>query len=94
MNNNDKVHSSAWIAQAWISFVVALSATALGLIYVPLNTWAKAYLAISTTFAISSTISVSKTTRDVHESRKVIARVDEARVERLLAEHDTLNTLK
>lgn len=90
-NSNNSVHSSAWIAQAWISFALALSATAMGLLYVPLNTWAKAYLAISTTFAISSTISLSKTTRDLHESRKVIARVDEARIERLLAEHDTLN---
>ena len=63
----------------------------MGLLYVPLNTWAKAYLAISTPFAISYTISLSKTTRDLHESRKVIARVDEARIERLLAEHDTLN---
>lgn len=94
MNNNDKIHSSGWIIQCWISFAIALSATTLGLIYVPLNTWAKAYLAISTAFAISSTVSVSKTTRDLHESRKVVARVDEARIERLLTEHDTLNPLK
>ncbi len=37
---------------------------------------------------MTSSISLSKTVRDQHEAPHVVARVDEARFERLLAEHD------
>ncbi|NJL87199.1 MAG: hypothetical protein HC886_16450 [Leptolyngbyaceae cyanobacterium SM1_1_3] len=88
--NNNKAHSSGWIAQSWISFVFAITATTIGIVYVPLDAWAKGYLAISFAFTVSSTISISKTTRDLHEGRRLVARVDEAHIERILAEHHPL----
>ena len=83
-------HSAAWVFQSWASFVLSLIATGVGLFYLPSTTWAKAYMSISVLFTISSTISVSKTTRDIHESEKLTAMVDEARVEKLLSEHHPL----
>ncbi|MEO0455812.1 MAG: YiaA/YiaB family inner membrane protein [Cyanobacteria bacterium P01_A01_bin.114] len=88
--SNNSLHSSGWILQCWISFVVSLFATTMGLIYMPMNAWSRGYMAVSVLFTVSSTISISKTTRDQHESRKIIAKVDEARVERLLADHHPL----
>jgi hypothetical protein len=80
-------HSAAWIIQAWISFAVSISATAIGITYLPVDGWVKGYLGMGLAFTVGSTISISKTTRDIHESQKLTARVDEARVEKLLSDH-------
>ena len=87
---NSQEHSSAWIVQAWASFIISLSATTIGIVYLPVDGWIKGYLGMGLTFTVGSTLSMAKTVRDVHESKKLTARVDEARVERLLAEHHPL----
>lgn len=79
-------HSSAWQAQVWISFVVSVMATAVGVYCLPVDTWIKGYLAMGLLFSVGSTLSLAKTSRDQHEARKIAARVDEARMERLLTE--------
>ena len=81
-------HSSAWIAQAWIAFIVSGFATSIGILNLPVDHWIKGYLGMGYLFSVASTISLSKTVRDIHESNKVLSRVDEAKLERLLAEHD------
>ena len=43
---------------------------------------------MSALYAVTSSISLGKTVRDQHEASRVVARVDEARFERLLTEHD------
>lgn len=91
MSNTPK-HSAAWIAQSWISFIVALLSTTWGILYLPMEGWAKGYMALSFAFTVSSTISISKTTRDMHESNSISAKVEEARVEKILATHSPLNT--
>ncbi len=86
-------HSQAWVVQAWVSFVIAVVAMTVGVINLPSNgssPWVKGYLGIGLLFTVSSTFSLGKTVRDVHEAKKISSRVDEARVERLLAEHHPL----
>lgn len=39
-------------------------------------------------FSVVSTASLSKTVRDVEESKTMMGRIDEAKLERLLAEYD------
>jgi len=90
-HSTSQVHSAAWIIQAWVSFVVSISATAIGITYLPVDSWIKGYLGMGLAFTVGSTISISKTTRDVHEAQRLTARVDEARVEKLLSEHHPLN---
>jgi hypothetical protein len=81
-------HSAGWITQTYISFAVALAALTVGIAYLPGDPWMRAFLAISALYAVTSSISLAKTVRDQHESSRVVARVDEARFERLLTEHD------
>lgn len=81
-------HSSAWLVQAWASFVISLSATTIGILYLPVDNWIKAYMGMGTMFSVASTFSLGKTVRDVHEGKKLISRVDEAKLEKILAEHD------
>lgn len=82
------VHTSAWIVQTWASFLISLSATAIGIWYLPVDSWVKGYLGMGLLFSIGSTISLSKTTRDIHEAGRLLSKVDEAKLERLLAEYD------
>jgi hypothetical protein len=83
-------HSAAWVFQTWISFIISVSAITIGVIYLPVNGWVKGYLGIGFAFSIASTISLSKTLRDIDESKRLTARVDGARVEKLLSEHHPL----
>ncbi|MBI5496320.1 MAG: hypothetical protein HY904_14960 [Deltaproteobacteria bacterium] len=79
-------HSPAWVAQVWISFVLSALATVAGVYFLPVDAWMKGYLLMGVLFTMGSTLSLAKTTRDLHESHKLTSRVEEARVERLLTE--------
>lgn len=81
-------HSAAWGFQTKVSFVVSLTGLILGLVYLPVEPWARAYLATASLYAITSAINLSKAMRDEHEATRVVSRVDEVKLERLLAEHD------
>ena len=81
-------HSSAWAFQTKVSFVVSLAGLVLGIVYLPVDPWMRAYLAVSGLYVVTSTISLSKTLRDEHESHRLLSRVDEVKLERFLAEHD------
>jgi hypothetical protein len=83
-------HSSAWIIQTWLSFALSVSAMSIGILYLPVDNWIKGYMGMGLLFTIGSTSSLSKTTRDIHESKKITSRIDEAKVERILSEHHPL----
>lgn len=81
-------HSSAWVIQTWISFIISISATSIGIIYLPVDGWVKGYMSMGLAFSVGSTVSVTKTQRDLHESKKMISKIEEAKVEKILAEHN------
>ena len=85
-------HSAAWIAQVWISFVLSMGATAIGIYSMPVDLWIKGFMMMGLFFSVGSAISLSKTLRDQHESQRLSARIDVARVSKLSAEHDPLQT--
>ncbi|MDJ0731851.1 MAG: YiaA/YiaB family inner membrane protein [Crocosphaera sp.] len=87
-NNLTQDHSAAWVIQTWLSFILAVSTTSIGILYLPVNNWIKAFMGMGLTFTIGSTISLTKTQRDLHERKKIVSRVDEAKVEKLLSEHN------
>ena len=60
--------SNGWIVQTYISFAVSMSALALGIAYMPGDPWKRAFLAVAALYAVTSSISLSKTVRDQHES--------------------------
>ncbi len=87
----EPTHSGAWVIQVWLSFVLALGVTAIGIYHLPVDGWMKAFLGMGLLFTVGSTFSLSKTLRDVHEQQRMHNRIDEARVTRLLAEVDPLS---
>ncbi|MEL6930787.1 MAG: YiaA/YiaB family inner membrane protein [Cyanobacteria bacterium J06600_6] len=83
-------HSSAWIAQTWLSFIISISATSIGILYLPANVWIKGFMGMGLVFTVGSTVSLTKTQRDLHEANKLTFKIEEARVEKILSEHDNL----
>lgn len=81
-------HSSAWIIQTWASFILAISCTSIGIIYLPVDPWIKGFMGMGLLFTVGSTVSLTKTQRDIHESTKLISKIEEAKVEKILAEHN------
>jgi len=90
-----QVHTAAWIFQTWLSFILSISATLIGILYLPaVDNWVKGYLGMGLLFSVGSTISLSKTTRDIEESKRIINRIDEAKLEKLLADYDPFRDMK
>jgi hypothetical protein len=91
MSKSDRDHSTAWIVQTWISFIISISATSVGIINLPVDNWVKSFMGMGLAFSVGSTISLTKTQRDLYENRKLISKIDEAKVEKILAEHNSLH---
>ena len=77
-------HSGAWIAFTYASFAASVFMVGIGVLYAPVDIWIKAYLAMGAALLVQSCITMTKTLRDVHESGKLVNRIEDARAERLL----------
>jgi len=81
-------NTSAFDAQAAISFGTALFAMLVAIYYLDSDPWPKAFLALATLFLVTSAFTLAKCIRDAQESQYVVSRIDQARIDRILAEHD------
>lgn len=82
--------TNAWILQCWVSFILATSTTAIGIVYLPVDIWVKGFVGMGLTFSVGSSFTLAKTIRDNNEATRLTARIDEARVEKILADHHPL----
>lgn len=82
--------TAAWVFQVWASFILAVSATSFGILFLPVDNWVKGFMGMGLTFSVGSSFTLAKTVRDNHEAQRILSRVDEARVEKLLSDHDPL----
>jgi hypothetical protein len=78
----------AFFAQAAISFGLSLLAVAIGVALLPVDPWIRAFLAVGMLYAVTSTFTLAKVVRDRQEDSALAQRVDRARVDKLIAEHD------
>ena len=86
MNQNVQPHSNAWITFTYVSFSASAFMVALGVYYLPIDFWMKGYLAMGIVMLIQSCVTLSKTIRDLHESGRLVNRIEDAKAERLLME--------
>ena len=82
--------TAAFFAQASISFGVSIAAMAVGIAYLPLSGWPRAFLALGLLYTVTSAFTLAKCVRDKQEEFAVVSRVDQARLDKLLAEQDVL----
>ena len=80
--------TTAFYAQAGISFAVAVVAMGFGVAYLPVGPWVRGFLALGALFLVTSTFTLAKCVRDAQETSGLTTRLDQARMDRILAEHD------
>ena len=81
-------NTNAFFLQAGISFAVALLTMVFAVFYLPVDPWIRAFLGLGIMYLTTSTFTLAKCVRDSQENQTVYARLDQARVDRILAEHD------
>ena len=81
-------NSTAFFAQSALAFGIAIFTMLAAIYYLPADPWPKAFLALGTLFLTTSSFSLAKCVRDAQENQHVVSRLDQARVDRILAEHD------
>jgi hypothetical protein len=85
--------TAAFYGQAVASFAVAMAATAIGIYQLTADAWVRAFLAIAVLYLVTSAFTLAKVVRDRQEAGQIASRVDQARLEKLLAEHDPFEKL-
>lgn len=80
--------SPAWIFFVHAAFAIAVSLMAVGICLLPVTLWIKGYFGMGLFFTVGSTITLTKTLRDYHESRKLINRLKEVKTEKILQDFE------
>ncbi|MFC4467160.1 YiaA/YiaB family inner membrane protein [Streptomyces xiangluensis] len=86
-------NTAAFYGQAVASFGVAMAATTVGIFRLEADAWVRAFLAIAVLYLVTSAFTLAKVIRDRQEAGQIVSRVDQARLEKLLAEHDPFEKL-
>ena len=81
-------NTTAFAAQAAISFGASLFAMLVAVYFMDADPWIKGFLALGTLYLTTSTFTLAKVVRDMQEDNTTIHRLDAARLERILAQHD------
>jgi hypothetical protein len=82
--------TAAFFAQSVISFTVSLAVTIVGIGYLQDSRWVRAFLALGLLYVVTSSFTLAKCIRDRQEETAIVSRVDQARLDKLLAEQDLL----
>ena len=90
---NQSKNTNAFFAQAAISFGVALVAMVFAILYLPVDPWIRAFLGLGIMYVTTSAFTLAKCVRDAQENLTVISRIDQARVDKILAEHDPFRSV-
>jgi hypothetical protein len=88
MNTQNQPHSGAWITFNYANVAIALGMTVGGVFFLPLDVWIKGYMLMGIAMLVSSSISVTKTIRDVQESARLLTKIEDAKTEQLLMRMD------
>jgi hypothetical protein len=86
-------NTNAFFLQSGISFAVALLTMIFAVLYLPVEPWIRAFLGLGTMYLTTSAFTLAKCVRDAQENQSVASRLDQARVDKLLAEHDPFKSL-
>lgn len=83
--------TTAFYVQSMISFGIALAAVVIAIYQLPAEPWVQAFFALGVFYLVTSAFTLAKTIRDRQDEETVVKRVDQARMDKLLAEHDPFN---
>ena len=76
--------SPGWVAFSYIAFATSLLMVGIGIVFLPIETWMRGYLAIGILMVVQSCITLAKTQRDAAENARLVNRIETARTEKKL----------
>lgn len=59
-----------------------------GIVFLPVDGWIRGFLGLGVLYTVTSAFTLAKCIRDRQEGSALVSRVDQARLDKLLAEHD------
>lgn len=77
---------NSWTMFTGLSFIVAAGMMVGGIYFLEASFAAKGFYAMAAIMLVHTSVTITKTLRDVEESRRLSNRIDDARTERLLME--------
>jgi hypothetical protein len=80
--------TGAYFAQAVASFSIALVTLTVGIAYLHVDAWIRAFLGLGMLYTVTSAFTLAKVIRDRQEETRYTSRIDQARLDKLLSEHD------
>jgi len=80
--------TAAFYVQAVLSFGLSLTAVGFGVVFLPVDGWVRAFLGIAMLYTVTSAFTLAKVIRDRQDDTYIASRVDRARLDKLLTEHD------
>lgn len=80
--------TTAFYVQSMISFGISVAALGIGMAYLPVGPWIRAFLVLGLLYVVTSSFTLAKCVRDQQEATSVTHRVDQARLDKLLTDHD------
>jgi hypothetical protein len=83
--------TTAFFVQAAISFGISLAAMVAGIAFLHDSPWVRSFLALGLLYVVTSSFTLAKCVRDRQEEEAIVSRVDQARLDKLLAEQDLLH---
>ena len=84
--NPSELHAPAWVFFTYVSFVTSLVCMVGGIFAMPIDLWMRGFLLLGALMLVQSSITMTKTQRDRHESQRLLTRIEDARTEKLLME--------
>ncbi|MEU6893753.1 YiaA/YiaB family inner membrane protein [Streptomyces sp. NPDC046557] len=81
-------NTGAYYGQAVASFAIALAAVGLGIYNMDADGWVRAFIGIAVLYLTTSAFTLAKVIRDRQEVTQIVSRVDQARMEKIMAEYD------
>jgi hypothetical protein len=84
MNSTNPQHSGAWVSFTYANMAMSLGLVLGGILFLQSDIWIKGYFLMGVAMLVSSSITVTKTLRDLHEQSKLVNKIEDAKTEQLL----------
>jgi hypothetical protein len=88
MSTTTPHHSGPWLTFTYANMLMSLALTLGGIFFLPMDIWIKGYMLMGVMMLVSSSITVTKTIRDVQEAGKLVNKIEDAKTEQLLMRMD------
>ncbi|MGH1338439.1 MAG: YiaA/YiaB family inner membrane protein [Aureispira sp.] len=80
-------NTQAFSTLAWVSFGISFVGMILGIIYLNLDMYQKAFVGMTYLFSISSCFVLAKVVRDKQESEELVRKIENAKTEQMISKY-------